>query len=503
MLKESADKKRSSRLSFLDLVREQAYAYPDHIIVTSQTESLTYRLLEKKSDSLASSLRKMGIKTGNLVGLCGTLSTSFIVCLMGILKAGAVYFPLDASYPKERLQYILKDGNPSAILTESRFRHLFSDEKSQIIDLNESLYESGNETIQVDALKPEDLAYVIYTSGSTGQPKGIMVSHESLTNIALAHNNYYPSNLRMLISGGVCFDASLLVIFHALANKECLFLFDYTPTEPIENLLNFIVDTSISYIICVPSQYLQILQQKKSLASLKCVSLTGEYLCKSLCNLHAEMASNSLLYNEYGPSECAIGTTIAKIYDPNHRAIKDVTVGQALPNTKVWILDQHLKSVPNGTKGEICISGIGLAVGYLNNDRLTSEKFIWKKVQGRKLVRLYRSGDQGRFLPNGELEFLGRIHDSNLRDQINIGEIEFTISQYADVLQSVALFEPNSSKKLIIYFTSANTNISVHFAQFLKNHLPQEIISSLIQIEKFPLTPNGKIDRDKLVFLHG
>jgi amino acid adenylation domain-containing protein len=506
--KKSALVGRRAKKNFIHFFLEQVAKNPHQVIVIAEDGNLTYDELHRKSDVLAKQLRKIGVKNSDLVGLCVSLNSDLIVCILGILKAGAAYFPLDPTYPKDRLQYMLKDGKPFVVLAESNFTHLFNSNKVLKIDrslfINPCVPESD---FEIPMIQSENLAYVLYTSGSTGKPKGIMVTHKSLPNIALAHNNYYPSKMRMLISGGVCFDASLLVIFHALINNEPLYLFKSTPTDDINKLIKFIGMNSISFMICVPSQYLRLLKKNHSLPFLKCVSLTGENLPQSLCILHAKLAPNALLYNEFGPTECAIGTTIAKIYDPRNKVLKQVTVGKPLPNTRVYILDKKLKEVPRGGKGEICISGIGLASGYMNNEALTHEKFVSVAICGRKSIRLYRTGDIGRFLPNGELEFYGRIdHRQQIgKNWINLGEVEYHISHCPEIRESAVLIkkDPKGKKYLVAYVTSAKKTAQTSVLQFLKNRLPKKMIpSKIIKIDKFPLSPNGKIDRDTLADLH-
>ncbi|MGC1879152.1 MAG: amino acid adenylation domain-containing protein [Rhabdochlamydiaceae bacterium] len=493
--------------SFVQLFRDQSANTPNDIAIVADDKLMTYDELDKKSDNFANYLKTIGVKKENLVGICSSINNNFIVCMLAIIKVGAVYFPLDPSYPSDRLEFMLKDGSPSVILIENQYIHLFNNKK--FIKINEKLftYDCDGESIyESNSLSLDNLAYVIYTSGSTGAPKGIMISHRSLSNIALSHSPYYPSNTKMLVCGGVCFDASLLVIFHALINNEPLYLFNYNPKNNIDALLEFIESNSIGYMICVPSQYLQLLKMNHELPFLKCVSLTGENLPHSLCELHAKLAPNALLYNEYGPSECAIGTTIAKIYDPEDRIVRKVTIGKALPNTQVYILDKNLNKVPEGVKGEICIGGIGLARGYLNNKALTAEKFVTMQFSEEKPIRLYRTGDFGRFLSNGELEFLGRM-DHRIQicgDWVDLGEIEYHVSGCTDVRESAVVTKHNLQKEeqLVVYITSSKKSAKNSLLLHLKNLLPQHMIPDhIVQIDKFPFTPNGKIDRDALVLL--
>lgn len=493
-------------IDFICLFQEQVKNHPDETAVIADDGHLTYRELDIKSGNFSKNLKLAGVKSEDLIGLCTPLCCNFLICMLGIIKAGATYFPLDPTYPRERLEYMLQDGNPSVLIVDQQFSHLFGHEKTLVIE--EALF-SGNSEIADDhiPLPLNTLAYVIFTSGSTGLPKGIMVTHRSLLNIAHSHRMYYPSHINMLVSGGVCFDASLLVIFHALINNSPLYLFNHSPNDSNDKLLKFIIRNSIEYLISVPSQYQRLLEVGMSLFCLKCVSLTGENLPDSLCELHSKLAPNAVLYNEYGPSECAIGSTIARIYDPKSRVINKVTVGRPLPNTQVYILDEDLNPLPNGSQGEICIGGQGLARGYLNKDDLTAEKFI--PVAFSETERLYRTGDLGKFLPNGELEFLGRMDQQIqiLGNRVNLGEIEYHLSR-CNYIKEFAVIAKNNLQgvmELVAYISSTKRNSTQKsLIAYLKNLLPPYMIPSrFIQINEFPFTPNGKIDRDALEHLYG
>ncbi len=493
--------------NFIHLFLEQADKHPDQTIAIDQTGSITYKELNNKSDILAIFLLKNGINANDLVGLCARFNTDFIVSMLGIIKAGAVYFPLDHEYPRKYLHHMVRDSKPTLILVEPQFASLFNGNK--LIEIEKKIFDTkDNEQNNLAniAIQPENLAYVVYTSGSTGLPKGIMITHESLANVALAHRAYYPSGMRMLLSGGVCFDANLLVVFHALANNAPLYLFNYDVKDAVDDLLHFIQVNSIGFMISVPSHYLKLLKKNIPLPFLRCVSLTGENLPRSLCLLHTKLAPNALLYNEYGPTEYAIGATIAKIYDPQSSLVRQITVGNALPNTQVYILDNNLNVLPKGAKGEIFIGGIGLAQGYINNEKLTDEKFIYIESQENELLRLYRTGDIGRFLPNGELEFLGRVdHSVQIHGQrVNLGEVEHYISQRSSIQESVVLFRsnPRGEKQLVVYFTAFKKTAKSCLLRYLKTLIPKHVPFSVIQINKFPLSPNGKVDRSVLINLY-
>lgn len=491
-----------SQKPYLQLFAEHARKNSDKTVIVHNNIAISYAELDKKSDQVASYLRIHGIKANDLVGLCASLNTDFIVCMLGILKAGAGYFPLDPDYPQDRLQYMMQDAKPKLVLVESQYSTLFKDIDHIPIDQNILEYPIQEREIYDREISPDDLAYVIYTSGSTGNPKGIMVSHGSLPNIAIAHRDYYPAKMRMLLAGGVCFDASLLVIFHALVNNCDIFLYNPQDSGNL-GLLDFIQTNSINYLISIPSQYSKLLQNNIILPSLKCVSLTGENLPVNLCHLHEKFAPNAFLYNEFGPTECAIGTTIAEIYNPKSYKLYPVTVGKPLPNTSIYILDENLNFLPNGSKGEICISGSGLARGYINNKSLTNEKFFLIETSNKELVRIYRTGDIGRILPNGNLEFLGRVeHYSKIGQHlINLGELEYHISQHPAIQEAAILVQDSlkDEKELVVYFIGLQNTAEIALTQLITSLIPASSPFTLIRVDNFPYSPNGKIDRTALL----
>lgn len=492
--------------SFIHLFKDQVDKHPNSLAAVAGDDSLTYIQLDQKSNQLARYLKALGIKQEQFIGLSVANNLNFIIGLLGILKSGGVYLPLDPNYPAGRLKFMIEDARPEIILTERIFSHLFAVYNIALINLDETINLENFSKDNITESKPnfDQLAYVIYTSGSTGNPKGIMVTHRSLPNIALGHKDYYPSNIRALISGGVCFDVSILIIFHALVNNGTICLSNSSSNISIQQTIELIKKFSINFLICVPSVYNQLLRESEQFPLIKSVSLTGENLPKSLCNLHSKKVPNAFLYNEYGPTECAIGTTIAKIYDPTERIVHNINVGRPLPNTQVYILDDCLNLLPIGAKGEICIAGIGLARGYLNNQNLSAEMFVEVDFLKNKPLRLYRTGDFGRFLPSGDIEFLGRInHQVNFRGRsVDIGEIEHVICQFSEIDEAIVLFrdEDPSNHQLVVYFTSSeNSSIESSLRNHLINALPSYMIpSAFVQLLKFPLSPNGKIDRDKL-----
>jgi len=473
------------------LFERQVHRDPSAIAAIFEGHSLTYLELDQRSNQIAHYLRKNGIQAEIFVGLSLYNSLDLLVGILGILKAGGVYLPLDPNYPKERLRYMLDDAKPAFILGEHRTISLFEESACKVIQIKDAS-EMENTPCNV-TLSRNQLAYVIYTSGSTGNPKGIAVEHDALSHAAIAHSDYYPTKPIALMSSGISFDPSLLILFHTLVSGGTICLPNQEEIADPESAIDLIERYAINFLLCVPSFYTMLLNKSRPMLSLKSVSLAGENISKSLPSLHARFASNAILYNEYGPSECAIGATIAKIYDPIEQKIYPITVGKPIPNTEIYLLNEELQPVPFGSQGEIFIAGKGLARGYLNREDLTAERFL------KKMVCLYRTGDFGRFLPNGDLEFLGRM-DNQVKirgHRVELGEIERTACRYPEIDEAVSVVQED---KLVLYFSTINgKELTVTLKQYLNEQLPKPMVpSAFLQVKEWARTPNGKIDRANL-----
>lgn len=487
--------------NIIQLFQIRAKQYPDKIAARFADKKLSYRELDQRSNQIAKYLRKNGVQAEVVVGLSLDNGVDLILAIMGILKAGGVYLPVEPSYPKERIDFMLKDAKPVILITESSKAHQFIEFSGNIIQLDLVLAEISvcdDDPLNI-SIEPNHLAYIIYTSGSTGNPKGIMVEHHSLSHGAVAHQEFYEGELIGLLSSSISFDVSILIIFHLLLSGGTVCIPPSGSIVDAKSISDLIEKNSINYILCVPSLYSMLLNRFRKLPSLKIVSLTGENIPNSILILHPQLAPNAILYNEYGPTEYAIGTTIAKLYDPKEQKMYPVTIGKPLPNTHVYILDENLQPVLNTKKGEIFIGGMGVARGYINQPFLTAERFI-----PFQSTFLYRTGDFGRFLTNGNIEFLGRI-DYQVKihgNRVELGEVEHVINTYPKIDEAVVVVRENSneSKYLVAYFTAlANSDIKQELKSHLANILPKYMIPSIfVQLESFSRTPNGKIDRNAL-----
>lgn len=491
-----------------ELFQAQVKNHPNSVAAIFENDQITYSELDQKSTALANHLLSIGVKTGTVIGLSLLPNIHLLVGILAILKVGAVYLPLDPNYPLERLKYMLNDAKPDFLLTESAFIDRFKDFSNPTILLEKLDWgelKNKNLSIPQHFHNPEQLAYLIYTSGSTGNPKGIMIPFRSFAHFATTHRSYYHSQIIGLVTGSISFDICTLTIFHVLISGGIVCFSKFSSGFDASETIDLINKKSVNYLLCVPSLYSVILEKSQPLPTLKTVSLAGETIPRGLPELHAQIAPNAVLYNEYAPSECACGATLAKIYDPSDKKIQQITIGKPLPNTEIYLLDSEFHLVSPGNKGEIFIGGLGLALGYLNRPELTAERFLELSLSDKKSVRLYRTGDYGKFLPDGNLEFLGRIdYQVKIKGyRIELTEIEYAMCQYSHVVEAAVVVKEDAkgTKRLAAYFSSdkPDDDIASRLREYLTQALPPQMIpSTLEQIHQFPRTPNGKIDRDAL-----
>jgi len=494
--------KKEEFISVCDLFKLQVLTNPFAVAGSYKENSITYEELDFESTRVANFLNERGVKPETIVALALKNGLDLLVGMLGILKAGGAYLPVDPSYPEERIRSMLEDSNPHLCLTEEGLFSKFSSLFHNVVLINK--ISPMGKVYHEKKIDPSQLAYVVYTSGSTGLPKGIMMEHRALSYAAQTHQKLYLTQLVSLVSGSISFDASLLVMIHTLISggRVC-----FPPSDVVldpEQILSLIENEQINYTLCVPSFYSMLLDKSLILSSLERVDLGGENIPNNIPLLHTKIAPNAFLHNVYGPSEYAVGATFATIYDPFNRKTNKISIGKSFPGTQIYILNDKLEKVNVGVKGEIFISGPGLARGYLNKENLTKEKFIWISLPDCVPTRLYRTGDFGRFLLDGNIEFLGRIdHQIKIRGfRVELGEIEYSMCQYPGVNEALVISHEDEMgrKRLVAYFSAfTQENISENLRNYLLTSLPQFMVpSALIQIDHWPRTPNGKIDRIKV-----
>ncbi|NCR76516.1 MAG: amino acid adenylation domain-containing protein [Microcystis aeruginosa K13-06] len=486
------------------LFEEQVERTPDNVAVVFENEKLTYRDLNARANQLAHYLQKLGVGPEVLVGICVERSPLMVIGLLGILKAGGAYVPLDPEYPKERLAFMLEDAQVSVLLTQRTLVEILPKCSAQVVylDADEFAPKAGvnNPTNKAQA---NNLAYVLYTSGSTGTPKGVAIEHHST--IALldwATGVFTREQLAgVLASTSFCFDISVFELFVPLSCGGKVIL-----AENALHLATLPAARGVTLINTVPSAIAELVRAKGIPDGVRTVNLAGEALPQRVVELLYQQETIQEVLNLYGPSEDTVYSTYALVKRDSQKA---PPIGRPIANTQTYILDAYQQPVPIGVPGELHLGGAGLARGYLNRPELTEEKFIpnpfnnpKSKIQNRKL---YKTGDLVRYLPNGNIEFLGRIdHQVKVRgNRIELGEIESVLGQYPNVREVVVVAREDipGDKRLLAYVVpnQEQSIASRELRHFLKDKLPDYMMpSAFVLLDKLPRTPNGKVNRRAL-----
>ncbi len=486
----------------VDWFDEVVKRYPGKNAVVSNGKAITYEELNKRVNKLANYILGKGIKRDDIIGICLDRSIEQIISLFAVIKAGAAYLPIDCEYPRERIKYIIEDSGINYLITESNFiRKLENEKYNTIILTNENelinVMPDDNPPVKING---SNLAYVIYTSGSTGKPKGVQLSHLGLCNLVKEQIKKFKinENSRVLQFASFSFDASVSEIFTALLSGGQLHL---TAQEEIISgfaLINKLRNEKITNCTLPPS-VLNVLQSD-NLPDLKVLVSAGE-LCGT--DIPKKWGEGRTFINAYGPTEATVCSTTFEANSGNYE--KSLPIGKPIENVNIYILNENLQMNPVGIPGEIYISGLNLARGYKNKPDLTAEKFLpdpFSKIPG---ARMYATGDLGKYNINGDIEFLGRIdHQVKFRGfRIELGEIEEQINAHPLVEQSyvVAIENSNGEQRLVAYYIrnkSANGD-EIRLKEFLRDFLPDYMIPGFfMELDEFPLTPNGKIDRQAL-----
>ncbi|MDZ7402463.1 MAG: amino acid adenylation domain-containing protein [candidate division KSB1 bacterium] len=492
------------------LFEERAKSSPEALAVVCGDKQLTYGELNARANQLAHLLRKKGVGPDTLVGLCVERSVEMIVGILGIMKAGGAYAALDPSYPAERIQYILEDSKISILLTFSHLRMLELEGKVEQICLDSDWEVIARESKKnpKNLTQPENLAYLIYTSGSTGRPKGVMMPHRGAINLwsglnqAIYANHPTDRPLKVSLNAPLLFDASVQQLVQLLSGHAI----DIVPQEARQDgeaLLAYLQQSRVDVLDCVPSQ-LKLLLEAGLLNGngwIPSIFLPGGEAIDEATWKILQRAERTEFYNMYGPTECAVDSTIARIKTSDGRPV----IGRPINNAAVYVLDANLEAVPIGVPGELYIAGEGLARGYLHRPDLTAERFLPDPFSIIPGERMYRTGDLVRYLPDGNLEFLGRIdHQVKVRGfRIELGEIEFALEQHLEVKQAVVIVREDEPgvRRLVGYIVpnAMPGPNSSDLKNFLKTKLPEYMIpAAIVTLEAMPLTPNAKIDRKAL-----
>ncbi|MFZ5989705.1 MAG: amino acid adenylation domain-containing protein [Bacillota bacterium] len=506
---------------------EQVRKTPNNKAAVFEDRIITYDELNKRANRISYILRQKGIGPGHLVGIMMERSLEIVIGIMGILKAGGAYLPIDPGYPAERIRYMLEESKIKILITRN---HLIGREffKGETIDIEDNILSSVVDTNPENINKPSDLAYVIYTSGSTGNPKGVMIEHGSVLNMITGSYKVlygrYGQQLNVATSAPFVFDASVLLMFGSLLLGHTLFIIPESVLKFGRSLEQYYLKNSIDIAFVTPTLINLLLKTRASFSfdknlKIKCFAAGGEALHYSVVKefLNSFKGSVPDVLNLYGPTECCVCSTFYTIEYTGLDRIDTIPIGKPLANQKIYILGENLEVLPIGTMGEIYIAGEGVGRGYLNKEELTSQRFIPSPfVPGE---RMYRTGDMGRWMADGNIEFLGRL-DCQVKIRgfrVELGEIESKIlgfkmrrskdeaksgGQDCPAVKEVVVldkFDERGYKYLCAYLVSDGELDMPALKEYLSAELPDYMVPScFIRVKKMPLTVNGKVDRKAL-----
>uniref|UniRef100_UPI0012E0C1D3 non-ribosomal peptide synthetase n=1 Tax=Gillisia sp. Hel_I_29 TaxID=1249975 RepID=UPI0012E0C1D3 len=480
----------------VDLFESQVLKRPEAIAVVYEDERLSYGELNRRSNQLGHYLKELyNIEPDDLVGIKLPHSSWMIVGILGVLKSGGAYVPIEREISEDRTVYIQENSNLLVLIDEA-FLEKFNKHRSK--------YSIDNLSI---GLLPSNLVYVIYTSGSTGKPKGVEISHNSLINYNHWLTNTYDigNNDSSLISSSISFDLILTSIYGCILNGGTLHLLDKFRLKDPLSVIEYIESTSISYLKVTPTYLNLLLQGDENNSLLKIKTLRLIFTGGERANI-SDIAkiiegSSIRLVNHYGPTESTIGSCVYDITNTNlDDFLNRPRIGAPISNTEIYILNREGLLQPIGVTGELYIGGAGLARGYLNNEELTAERFVSNPF--KEGTRMYKTGDLGRWNSDGTITFLGR-EDAQVKIRgyrIELGEIESVLLDHSEIDQAVVLANDNDGvKELVAYFVSSLDHDSASLRSYLKGFLPDYMLPSYyVALDVFPLTPNGKIDRRSL-----
>ncbi len=490
------------------LFEAQAASTPDAIAVECGNETWTYRELNARANLLARRLSKLGIGPEALVGICLDRSPELMAALLAVLKAGGAYVPLDPNLPQERLEFMRREAGCTALITQSQLRDYFARDEAVVLCLDGAAEISASESVEnVDVtVMPDNSAYVIYTSGSTGLPKGIVLPHRALVNyLTWAVRTYaVDQGEGAPVFSSISFDLTVTALFAPLlTGKKVELLREDSDWQALAHKLT--QSRNLSFVKMTPSHLELLSRQTSQEEAGRCAGLFiigGENLTADHVRFWRGAAPHVTIINEYGPTETAVGCCMYQIPDANHIA-GSIPIGRPIANTQVYILDSRLEPLPVGVVGELYIGGEGLARGYLNRPELTAEKFVPNPF-GSLSSRLYRTGDLGRYLADGNIEFIGRI-DNQVKVRgfrIELGEVEVVLCGQEAVSEAVVVVREEGADKRLVAYVVTREGGSVtekELIGYAKQKLPNYMIpSAFVFLESLPLTPNGKINRRAL-----
>ena len=489
-----------------ELFAEEAQRRPDAVAVVADGEQVSYGELNRRANQLAWRLQELGVGPEVVVGICVERSVELIVGLLGILKAGGAYLPLDAEYPRERLEYMVADAGVNVVLTQSSLRdRLPLTVDVQYVELESDSFVRGDSTAPESGASAETLAYVIYTSGSTGQPKGAAVPHRGVVRL-VRQSNYVKLDEEQVVlqMAPVSFDASTFEIWGALLNGARLVMMQ-AGQPSLEDIAATVKQHQVSTMWLTAGLFqVMATEQLESLREVKQLLAGGDVLGVRAVQAVLEGTGEHVLINGYGPTE---NTTFSccHVMHAGEEVGVTVPIGKPITNSTAYVLDEQLRPVPVGVRGELYLGGDGLARGYVGQPELTAQRFIPNPFSKDAGARLYRTGDVVRWNSQGVVEFIGRVdHQVKVRGyRIELGEVEEALAGYEGISESAVVVrsEGEGDKRLVGYVVSA-ADVALEVSElrsYLETKLPDYMIPSVfVELTEFPLTANGKVDRKAL-----
>jgi amino acid adenylation domain-containing protein len=490
------------------LVYTQIERVPDVFALKSKEEHITYRELGARSNQLARYLQSLGIGADTPVGLYLERSCQMVVGLLGVLKAGGVCLPLDPTYPADRLSFMLSETQAPIIVTTKALEPELPQHNARVIclDADTELRSTPRDMVAVSTVSADNLAYIIYTSGSTGRPKGVQITHGNLVNSTLARSTYYKDPVEsFLLLPSFAFDSSLAGIFWTLGTGGTLVLPQDEQRCDLNGLVELMVGHHVSHVLCVPALYRQLLEEAslEKASWLRVAIVAGEECPRELVKSHYRLLPQTALFNEYGPTEGSVWSSVYRC-EPESRSSR-VSIGRPIANAQIYILDTQLAPVPVGISGELHIAGAGVARGYLNQPDLSGQRFVPNPFGESSGGHLYKTGDLARYLPDGNIEYLGRVDQQvKIRGfRIELDEVEATLRACAGVRAAIVSVgrDARSEKRLVAHVVpeTGRDLTATALREHLKRKLPEYMVpAAFVFLEGLPVTSNGKVDRQAL-----
>ena len=492
--------KYDENIPFIKYFEKQVEKTPDDIAIVFEDKEMTYRELNERANSLAYKLRENEVTNNTVVGILLERSFEMLISMLAVLKSGGAYIPIAPDYPKDRIEYMLEDSEATIILTSQNRRNLA--DKKLINVKDERIYENHKENLE-NISKPEDLSYLIYTSGSTGTPKGVMLKQKNLSNFYNSMKNIIEylkdeKNHKILSITTVSFDIFGFETLMSLTRGLTVYLTSENGQKMTSKIERIVKDSNVEIMQTTPSVmkfHLENLNDENSLKSLKYIMLAGEPLTKTLVDRIKQIIPNVTIYNGYGPSETTIFSTIG-----NATNQEEITIGRPINNTQIYILNKNKKVMPQGTIGELYISGDGVGKGYMNKEQQTNESFIINPFIDGKIM--YKVGDLGAFDDKGEITCYGRIDNQvKIRGlRIELQEIEKRMQSVYNIHDCVVVKKVVKGKDALCAYYVERGHVSKSVLKtVLYSKLPEYMVPQyFVKMEQLPHTPNGKVDRKAL-----